>query len=88
MPEGFDVSTCDHLGDRPTEMMNAITRIVIHKMSHYRSIGPASTLNALIVDQWNDDGGVAYGINRAFGLNDGGEDDEPGKAENNADNYA
>lgn len=88
MPEGFDASTCGSQGDRPTEMIDSITRVAVHEMTHYSTVGPASTLADRIVDQLNDDNEVAYGINRAFGLNTEGQDNQPGKAEANADNYA
>lgn len=57
-------------------------------MTHYSTVGPASTLAEQIVDQVNDDGNPAYGIDRAFGLIDEDQDNQPGKAESNADNYA
>lgn len=87
-PVSFDTSTCDSQGERPTEMIDDITRIVVHEMTHYSTVGPASTLAEQIVDQTNDDGVAAYGIERAFGVLDEDQDNQPGKAETNADNYA
>jgi hypothetical protein len=88
LPEGFDANTCGSLGDRPTEMIDSIARVAVHEMTHYSTVGLASTLAEQIVDQQNDDYTTAYGIDRAHGLIDSQQDNQPGKAEGNADNYA
>lgn len=90
----FDLPTaapdiyCSGLDWHPSWKMDTFSRVVLHETLHYSTVGPASSLGSLIVDQFNDDGEPAYGPDRAHGLQDPDQDDQPGKAEINADNFA
>ncbi|KAM5354927.1 hypothetical protein ACJ41O_001573 [Fusarium nematophilum] len=79
---------CGSLDSYPSTKMDTFSRVVLHETLHYSSVGPDSKLGEQIVDQQNDDGIVAYDPERAHGLNDPDQDNQPGKAESNADNYA
>lgn len=68
--------------------MDTFSRIAVHEIFHYSSVGPKSTLGVLIRDNDNRDGIVAYFPKRAHGLADELQDDQAGIAEGNADNYA
>lgn len=84
---GPDVD-CNSLDKYPSTKMDTFSRIVLHETLHYSTVGPESDLGDMIVDQKNDDDEYAYGPERAHGLNAEDQDNQPGKAENNADNYA
>jgi hypothetical protein len=79
---------CGSLDTYPSTKMDTFSRIVLHETLHYSSVGPGSELGEQIVDHQNEDGGAAYDPERAHGLNDPEQDNQPGKAEANADNYA
>ncbi|WXC59587.1 hypothetical protein SNK03_005449 [Fusarium graminearum] len=68
--------------------MDTFSRVALHETLHYSTIGPQSKLKEEIGDQFNEDGERAYDPERAHGLNDPKQDNQPGKSENNADNYA
>lgn len=57
-------------------------------MFHYSSVGPKSSLHEQIIDARNEDGFGAFEADRAHGLVDPEQDDNPALAEINADNYA
>jgi hypothetical protein len=79
---------CGSLDNYPSTKMDTFSRVALHETLHYSTIGPESALSEQIVDQLNDDGEPAYDPERAHGLNDPEQDDQPGKSEVNADNYA
>lgn len=84
---GIDID-CGSLDNYPSTKIDTFSRIVLHETLHYSTVGPPSSLGEQIVDQRNDDGEPAYDPERCHGLNDPEQDDQPGKAEANADNYA
>lgn len=90
----FDLPTaapdidCGSLDPYPSYAMDTFSRVALHETLHYSTVGPASELGNMIVDQFNLDGFKAYGPERAHGLNDPNQDDDPGRADSNADNYA
>jgi hypothetical protein len=61
---------------------------MLHEMLHYSTVGPPSSLDDKIIDATNEDKWPAYDIDRAHGLIDENQDNQPAKAEINADNYA
>ncbi|KAF5673866.1 hypothetical protein FHETE_3253 [Fusarium heterosporum] len=79
---------CGSLDKYPSLKMDTFSRVVLHETLHYSTVGPSSKLESQIVDQQNEDEQTAYGPERAHGLNDSDQDDQPEKAETNADNYA
>jgi hypothetical protein len=79
---------CSSLDNYPSTRMDTFSRVALHETLHYSTIGPQSALGEQIVDQLNDDNEPAYDPERAHSLNDPEQDDQPGKAESNADNYA
>jgi hypothetical protein len=88
LPLGGPDIDCNSLDKFPSTKMDTFSRVVLHETLHYSSVGPVSELGEHIIDHQNADGEVAYGPGRAHGLQDPEQDDEPGKSENNADNYA
>ena len=84
----LDSIQCDNLDKYASFKMDTFSRIAVHEMFHYSSVGPKSTFDALVRDNTNDDGIVAYFPRRAHGLADELQDGQPGQAEGNADNYA
>ncbi|CEJ88856.1 hypothetical protein VHEMI04882 [[Torrubiella] hemipterigena] len=79
---------CGSLDKYPSEKMDTFSRVVLHEMLHYSTVGLQSQLGDQLVDQKKNDGNYAYGHARAHGLQDPGQDDQPGKSEINADNFA
>ncbi|GKU07301.1 hypothetical protein FLAG1_07520 [Fusarium langsethiae] len=79
---------CGSLGKYPSTKMDTFSRVALHETLHYSTIGPVSALGERIVDALNDDDEPAYDPERAHGLNDPKQDNQPGKSEINADNYA
>lgn len=79
---------CSTLDSYPSDKMDTFARLALHETLHYKTIGEDSQLGAQIIDQKNEDGEYTYGVIRAHGLNDPDQDDQPAKAELNADNYA
>ncbi|KAF8146948.1 hypothetical protein K438DRAFT_1868330 [Mycena galopus ATCC 62051] len=78
---------CTTLDPFPSEKMDSFSRVVLHEMTHYSTVGPASALEEQIVDVKNNDGEFAYGEPRVHGLIDPDQDDQPGLPEVNADSY-
>ena len=68
--------------------MDAFSRIALHEMTHYSSVGPATSLAQQIQDVTNADGEQAYDPPRVHGLFDPEQDDNPAVTEINADSYA
>jgi len=68
--------------------MDSFSRIALHEMVHYSTMGPAHGLEEQIIDAKNADGEYAYEPERCHGLVDEDQDDQPGLAEINADSYA
>lgn len=68
--------------------MDAFSRIALHEMRHYSSVGPATSLAQQIGDATNADGSPAYDPPRVHGLVDVNQDDNIAVAEINADSYA
>jgi hypothetical protein len=94
----FDEVTadCASLGAYPSEKMDTFSRIALHEMTHYSSVGPPiirepeDDEGEMIKDVRMSDGGPAYGTVRAHALVDKNQDEffNPFMAETNADNYA
>ena len=68
--------------------MDSFSRLALHEMTHYSTVGPASELDDQIIDANNNDGLKAYFPPRVHGLLDPAQDDQPGLPEINADSYA
>lgn len=68
--------------------MDLFSRVVLHEMIHYSSVGPGTSLAAQIKDVINADDERAYDPSRLHGLVDPEQDDNPAIAEINADSYA
>ncbi len=68
--------------------MNAFSRIALHEMTHYSSVGPATSLAQQIRDATNADDSSAYDSPRAHGLLDSHQDDNPVVTKINVDSYA
>lgn len=78
---------CGALDAYPSEKIDSFQRVVLHEMTHHSLVGPETSAGQ-IVDAQNNDGKGAYGPERTHGLVDADQDDQPGKAESNADSYA
>ncbi|KAI0856129.1 hypothetical protein F4860DRAFT_424609 [Xylaria cubensis] len=79
---------CGDFDPYPSDKIDTFSRVALHEMMHYSSVGPASALGEQIVDVNNADGVPAYDPPRVHGLIDENQDDQPGLAEINADSYA
>jgi hypothetical protein len=77
---------CDSFDTFPSTKLDSLSRIAMHEMLHYPSVGKQSEVEADIVDARNEDEIGAYGPVRCHGLVD--PDDDPAKTEINADSYA
>ena len=76
---------CKSLDPFPSTKMDAFSRIVLHEMTHYKSVG--GIIGEQIVDAKNKDGNYAYDPPRTHGLLDPKQDDQPALTEINADSY-
>ncbi|KAI1317619.1 hypothetical protein F5Y16DRAFT_406595 [Xylariaceae sp. FL0255] len=89
LPSGTTrVGQCANFDPYPSLKIDTFSRLALHEMMHYSSVGPASTMGLQITDTNNDDGHLAYGPLRNHGLVDPNQDNNPGLADVNADNYA
>jgi hypothetical protein len=86
-PSAADVD-CGALDPYPSTKMDSFSRIALHEMLHYSTVGPATSLGDTIGDVKNEDGLYAYEPPRTHGLIDENQDDQPGLPEGNADSYA
>ena len=68
--------------------MDSFSRIALHEMTHYSSVGPETSLAQQIKDVQNADEEPAYDPPRVHGLVDPQQDDNPALTEINADSYA
>lgn len=86
------VSDCKALDPYPSEKMDTFSRIALHEMTHYSTVGPPSLAEGdMIQDVQMFDGEPAYGTVRAHALIDKNQEEtayNPGASETNADNYA
>ena len=82
-----DVS-CSNLDKYPSTKMDTFSRIALHEMLHYKTMGMDSGVHSHIGDVMNADKVAAYDPERCFGLVDEDQDDNPGLAVVNADSYA
>ena len=79
---------CASLDPFPSTKMDSFSRIALHEMTHYSSVGPATSLAQPIIDVLNADDQDAYDPPRVHGLVDPAQDDNPAVTEINADSYA
>lgn len=79
---------CASLDPFPSTKMDSFSRIALHEMTHYSSVGPKTSLAQQIIDVKNADGEPAYDPPRVHGLLDPKQDDNPAVTEINADSYA
>ncbi|KAI0907004.1 hypothetical protein F4823DRAFT_630785 [Ustulina deusta] len=79
---------CDTFGAFPSTNMDTFSRVALHEMMHYSSVGPPSSLGEQIQDVSNADDSKAYDPPRVHGLVDPDQDDNSVVAEINADSYA
>ncbi|KAI0868740.1 hypothetical protein GGS24DRAFT_481451, partial [Hypoxylon argillaceum] len=77
---------CGDFDPYPSDKIDTFSRVALHEMMHYSSVGPESALEDQIVDVNNADGVPAYDPPRVHGLIN--QDEQPGLAEINADSYA
>ena len=61
--------------------MDTLSRVALHEMTHYSSVGPPSALGQQIKDVINADGYDAYEPDRCHGLVDSAQDDNPAVTE-------
>jgi hypothetical protein len=71
----------------PDDKIDTLARVVLHEMIHYDMVATGAGVPQ-ITDVHNKDGLAAYGPDRSHGLVDPEQDDDPGLADVNADNYA
>ncbi|ERF76598.1 hypothetical protein EPUS_09184 [Endocarpon pusillum Z07020] len=79
---------CASLDPFPSTKMDSFSRIALHEMLHYSSVGPETSLAQQIIDVKNEDGEPAYDPPRVHGLIDPEQDENPAMPEINADSYA
>ncbi|KAI0429121.1 hypothetical protein F5Y09DRAFT_268536 [Xylaria sp. FL1042] len=79
---------CSTFGNFPSTNMDTFSRVALHEMTHYSTVGPDSALKEQIRDVKNADGSTAYDPPRVHGLIDPDQDDNPALTEINADSYA
>ncbi|KAI4166941.1 MAG: hypothetical protein LQ343_007613 [Gyalolechia ehrenbergii] len=79
---------CASLDPFPSTKMDSFSRIALHEMTHYSSVGPQTSLGQQIKDVKNADDEGAYDPPRVHGLLDPDQDDNPVPTEINADSYA
>lgn len=79
---------CGSLDPYPSTKIDSFSRIALHEMTHYSSVGPPSKLGEQIIDVKSADGNYAYEPDRVHGLIDPDQDGQPGLPESNADSYA
>ncbi|KAI1370151.1 hypothetical protein F4677DRAFT_451676 [Hypoxylon crocopeplum] len=79
---------CSDFDPFPSTKMDTLSRVALHEMTHYSSVGPPSTLGEQIQDVVNADDSKAYDPPRVHGLVDLNQDDNPAVTETNADSYA
>lgn len=77
---------CDALDAYPSVKMDSFSRIILHEMTHYSTVGPETSLQEKIKDGVNADDQVAYDPDRTHGLIH--QDEDPVGAVMNADSYA
>jgi len=89
--KSFDevISDCAALDAYPSEKMDTFSRVVLHEMTHYSSVGDLVD-GGEIKDVTMDDGERAYDPQRAHALIDASQGNffNPAVTEINADNYA
>ncbi|KAI1772789.1 hypothetical protein F4818DRAFT_444168 [Hypoxylon cercidicola] len=82
---------CGDLADHPDISMESLSRLILHEMLHFRSVG-TPIFNSQIRDENNDDDLRAYYPQRTHGLVDATQDNADGQsgetAVTNADSYA
>ncbi|KAI2625595.1 hypothetical protein GGR54DRAFT_506552 [Hypoxylon sp. NC1633] len=79
---------CGDFDSFPSTKMDTFSRVALHEMTHYSSVGPPSALGLQITDVQNADKSLAYDPPRVHGLVDEQQDDNADLAEINADSYA
>jgi hypothetical protein len=72
----------------PSGKMDAFTRVALYEITHYFTVGPATSLGQQIQDVANADNAPAYNPERAHGLVDIEQDNNPVLSETNAESYA
>lgn len=85
---GAGNADCASLDPYPSTKMDSFSRIALHVMLHYSSVGPKTSLAQQILDGKNADGLAASNPERVHGLLDPEQDDWPLPPETNADSYA
>jgi hypothetical protein len=71
----------------PDDKIDTLARVVLHEMTHYDMVAAGAGVSQ-ITDAFNKDEQRAYGADRSHALVDPDQDDDPGLADVNADNYA
>lgn len=72
----------------PSTKIDTFSRVALHGTTHYSSVGPQSALDDKIIDATNNDRFPACEPPYAHGHLDPQQDNQPGKAEINADSFA
>ncbi|KAI0140352.1 hypothetical protein BJ166DRAFT_116719 [Pestalotiopsis sp. NC0098] len=78
---------CGETLDHPDINMDSLSRLLLHEMLHYSTVGE-DIFGSRIVDVLNQDSERAYYPQRAHGLVDPDQDDDAASAVTNADSYA
>jgi len=79
---------CASLQPFPSTKIDAFSRIALHEITHYNSVGPATSLAQRIKDTMNEDGGSPYNLPRVHDLVDSKQDNNPVVTKMNVDSYA
>ncbi|KAF7521258.1 hypothetical protein G7054_g12503 [Neopestalotiopsis clavispora] len=78
---------CGETLDHPDINMDSLSRLLLHEMLHYSTVGE-DIFGSRIVDVLNEDTERAYYPQRTHGLVDANQDDDAASAVTNADSYA
>jgi len=79
---------CASLDPFPSTKMDAFSRIALHEITHYNSVGPATSLAQQIIDTTNEDRKSTYNLPRVHSLVDSKQGNNPVVTKMNADSYA
>jgi len=78
---------CASLHPFPSMKMDTFSRIALHEITHYSSVGPATSLVQQIKDRTNEDKESTYDLPRVHNLVDSKQDNNPVVTNINVDSY-
>jgi hypothetical protein len=83
-PTHPDGNACNELSPYPDVNMESLSRIMVHELTHYKTVGEESEVGFGIIDAKSNDGLAAYYPSRCHAL----KTEKPDLVNINADNYA